>query len=166
MRADALARAIPAWRGAEPTLSGSLGRAIEAAILDGRIARGMRLPSERALADSLGLSRVTVSSAYATLRANGWIETVRGAGSHARLPAGLDSQIDAGAPEEQSGAIDLARAAPMAPLPAYLAALERATERLGPYAQNPVTRNCRNCATRLPSATRGRDCRPRPSRCS
>jgi DNA-binding transcriptional MocR family regulator len=97
----------------------------------------MRLPSERALADALGLSRVTVSSAYATLRADGWIETVRGAGSPARLPAGLDARIDAGAPAEEGGAIDLARAAPMAPLPAYLAALERATERLGTHAQHP-----------------------------
>jgi len=138
MRADALVRAIPAWRGGEPTLSGSLERAIEAAILDGRIARGMRLPSERALAAELGLSRVTVSSAYATLRADGWIETVRGAGSRACLPAGLDAQIDGGASEQESGVIDFDRAAPMAPLPAYLAALERATQRLGPHAQNPA----------------------------
>lgn len=99
----------------------------------------MRLPSERALADALGLSRVTVSSAYATLRERGWIETVRGAGSRACLPAGLDAQIDGGASGEESDLIDLARAAPMAPLPAYLAALQRATERLGPHAQNPAT---------------------------
>jgi DNA-binding transcriptional MocR family regulator len=136
VKAGALVQLMPAWRRDGVTLADGLERAIETAILDGRIARGTRLPSERALAETLGVSRVTVGAAYAALRGDGWIETVRGAGSRAALPAGLDARIDAAEPEAD-GAIDLARASPMAPLPAYLKALARAGERLGRHAQEP-----------------------------
>jgi DNA-binding transcriptional MocR family regulator len=137
MRAGLFVDAIPHWRAEDQTLSGGLEQAISNAILDGRIAQGMRLPSERSLADALDLSRVTVSAAYAGLRAHGWIETVRGAGSRARLPRRLDAQIDPGPPAVE-GEIDLARASPVAPLPAYLAALGRATEQLSRYALSPM----------------------------
>jgi DNA-binding transcriptional MocR family regulator len=137
MKAAALARVLGSWREAEATLAAALERAISTAILDGHVARGMRLPSERSLADVLDISRVTVSAAYSRLRAEGWIETLRGAGSEVRLPSWLDARIEH-EPEVNGEAIDLARAAPVAPLPAYLEALDRAANRLLGHARTPI----------------------------
>ncbi len=61
---------------------------IRAAVLDGRLAVGTGLPSERELAVGLSLSRTTVGAAYALLREQGWLESRRGSGSRLRLPAG------------------------------------------------------------------------------
>jgi DNA-binding transcriptional MocR family regulator len=137
MQAFTLARALGSWRTRRPTLTAALHDAVAGAILDGQLARGTPLPSERSLADALGVSRVTVTAAYAILRDKGWIETSRGAGSEARLPSWLDARID-DAPCADAEAIDLARAAPGAPLPAYLAALERASDRLLRQARLPI----------------------------
>ena len=46
----------------------ALAGAITGLLLDGRVALGTKLPSERELAQSLGLSRATVTSAYDALR--------------------------------------------------------------------------------------------------
>lgn len=51
-----------------------LVRALKAAILDGRIGTGARLPSTRALAVELGVSRNTVMIAYDQLGAEGFVE--------------------------------------------------------------------------------------------
>lgn len=56
-------------------------RAMKVAILGGRIGSGSRLPSTRALAHELGLSRITVLTAYEQLRAEGYIESRVGSGS-------------------------------------------------------------------------------------
>src|SRR5918912_4369714 len=48
------------------------------AIRSGRLRRGTRLPSTRALAADLGVSRGTVVQAYAQLAAEGWISGRRG----------------------------------------------------------------------------------------
>ena len=57
-------------------------------ILDGRYARGDRLPSSRELASELGYSRNTVLAVYEQLIAEGYIETKVGAGTYvtAELP--------------------------------------------------------------------------------
>src|SRR5918992_2527397 len=47
--------------------------AVRAAIREGRLAAGTRLPSTRDLAGQLGLSRGTVSQAYEQLTAEGWL---------------------------------------------------------------------------------------------
>ncbi len=60
---------------------------IRAAVLDGRLAVGTGLPSERELAVGLSLSRTTVGAAYALLREQGWLDSRRGSGSRLRLPA-------------------------------------------------------------------------------
>jgi len=52
--------------------------AIHLAIEQGRLARGAELPSTRALAAKLGVSRNTVITAYEELRAMGAITSVRG----------------------------------------------------------------------------------------
>src|SRR3954452_21058230 len=48
-----------------------LSRALESAITDGRLPPGVRLPAERQLARSLGVSRTTIVSAYRDLEARG-----------------------------------------------------------------------------------------------
>jgi DNA-binding transcriptional MocR family regulator len=59
---------------------------IRAAVLDGRLAVGTGLPSERELAGGLSLSRTTVGAAYGLLKEQGWLESRRGSGSRLRLP--------------------------------------------------------------------------------
>ena len=91
--------------------------ALRLLIADGRIAVGTRLPSERDLTGALGLSRTTVSSAYAVLRERGYLTSRRGSGSVASLPAGVVRR-DTGlhlSPHVPEGAIDLTCAAQRAP---------------------------------------------------
>lgn len=66
-----------------------LARAIAQAIRQGRLSAGAPLPTERALACSLGLSRVTVRAAYRALAEDGLLETKAGSGNYVRggLPA-------------------------------------------------------------------------------
>ncbi|MGO4105300.1 PLP-dependent aminotransferase family protein [Leifsonia sp. YAF41] len=54
--------------------------------LDGRIPIDSRLPAERDLSTRLGLSRTTIAAAYRRLRESGFLVSVRGSGSIARLP--------------------------------------------------------------------------------
>jgi len=54
---------------------------LRAAIVVGRLRPGVRLPSERALAETFDVSRATIVSAFRLLRREGLIETRRGAGS-------------------------------------------------------------------------------------
>lgn len=71
----------PAWRG--------LANALREVISDGRIPVGMRLPSERDLTVALGLSRTTITRAYAELREQGFLTSRQGSGSVATLPQSL-----------------------------------------------------------------------------
>src|SRR6266487_544201 len=61
---------------------------IRSAILDGRLKRGMRLPSTRELARRYGVSRGTIVGAFYQLHAEGYLEGRAGAGTHVntRLP--------------------------------------------------------------------------------
>src|SRR5258705_9695398 len=63
-------------------------RGLRAAILEGRLAPGERLPSSRALARDAKLARNTVLQAYEQLVAEGYAESRRGAGTFvvAELP--------------------------------------------------------------------------------
>ena len=112
-----------------------LADALTLLIGDGRIGVGVRLPSERELTDALGVSRTTVTRAYAALRDAGYAEARRGAGTFTRVPGGRTRAHDrALLPRPGDGdAIDLNCAAPSAPpgisqaysaaataLPAYL----------------------------------------------
>ena len=47
---------------------------------DGRVPSGARLPSERQLTDALGVSRTTVTRAYAVLRDSGYLTSRAGSG--------------------------------------------------------------------------------------
>ncbi len=57
-------------------------RAIREAILAGKIAPGSRLPSSRAEARTLGVSRNVVLQAYGQLEAEGYIDGARGSGTY------------------------------------------------------------------------------------
>src|SRR3954453_1235711 len=64
----------------------ALADALRALGVDGRLAGPPRVPSERALAPQLGVSRGTVSRAYDRLREDGFLVSARGAGSWLTLP--------------------------------------------------------------------------------
>lgn len=55
-------------------------------VAEGAIAVGVRLPAERALAEELRLSRVTVSAAYRELREEGWASARHGSGTYVAMP--------------------------------------------------------------------------------
>lgn len=70
-------------------LHAQLTRALKAAMLNGRLAQGSRLPATRALARELELSRNTVLAAYEQLHAEGYLHGRVGSGSYVAttLPA-------------------------------------------------------------------------------
>src|SRR5215472_6083352 len=53
-----------------------------AAILDGRLRPGQRVPSTRSLAADLDISRAPVLGAFEQLHAEGYLQTTVGAGTH------------------------------------------------------------------------------------
>jgi GntR family transcriptional regulator/MocR family aminotransferase len=63
-------------------LSVQLGRQLRDAMNDGRVKAGERLPSSRALASALGVSRTVVTAAYEQLYAEGWLEGRHGSGTY------------------------------------------------------------------------------------
>jgi DNA-binding transcriptional MocR family regulator len=88
LNVDLLARELGNWRTSSrsgPAYYG-LADAIRLLIVDGRIPVGARLPSERAMADTLRVSRTTVTAAYAQLREDGYLNARRGARSTTALP--------------------------------------------------------------------------------
>lgn len=64
----------------------ALAQAVRDRIRDGRLPLRVRLPAERDLAAALGVSRTTVTTAYDRLRADGYLDSRRGAGSWTTLP--------------------------------------------------------------------------------
>ena len=63
-------------------VTASLYRQLVAAIRDGRLTPGERLPSSRELADQLQVSRGTVTAVYDRLAAEGLVESRRGSGTY------------------------------------------------------------------------------------
>ncbi|MGH4035038.1 PLP-dependent aminotransferase family protein [Actinomycetota bacterium Odt1-20B] len=88
---------LPAAEGPARTRGRRLQSALREAVRSGRLAPGTRLPSSRALAADLGVSRGLVTEAYEQLTAEGYLRTGRGAGTWvggavraARPPAARD----------------------------------------------------------------------------
>ena len=79
-----------------------LAAAIRAAVIDGRVIGGERLPAARDLAGSLGVNMHTVLRAYRLLRDEGLIELHRGRGAvvavriggHAALAGAIHDLVD------------------------------------------------------------------------
>ncbi len=60
-------------------------------IRSGRLTSGARLPSTRALADELNVSRTITLTAYGQLSSEGYIESRRGSGQYVRLMLGTET---------------------------------------------------------------------------
>ena len=111
-----------------------LARALGLLVADGRIPTGARLPSERDLTAALGISRTTVTRAYAVLVESGYAAPRRGAGTFARVPGGRGRTMDQSLLPRagDADALDLNCAAPVSP-PGLAQAYEEALAELPPY---------------------------------
>ena len=74
--------ALSLARSAPGPLGLQLSGRIRELVLDGTLGRGARLPSSRALAADLGVSRSVTEQAYEQLLAEGWLESRRGSGTY------------------------------------------------------------------------------------
>ena len=81
-------------RAAAVPLTGQITGQLRDAIRRGQVGAGERLPSTRALAAALAVSRTVVSNAYAQLYAEGWLEGRHGSGSYAAAGAGTGQDGD------------------------------------------------------------------------
>jgi len=129
---DLLARELGNWRTSSrsgPAYYG-LADAIRLLIVDGRIPVGARLPSERAMADTLRVSRTTVTAAYAQLREDGYLNARRGARSTTALPV---APAPAARVQIATPAMSLAAAALSAPAAAVSEAFVEAIHDVTPY---------------------------------
>jgi DNA-binding transcriptional MocR family regulator len=84
MDAKAAAAVLGVWAGGRGTLQRRLTEALMQAVRQGGLAPGVRVPSERALARVLAVSRTTVVAAYDALREAGWFESRHGSGTWVR----------------------------------------------------------------------------------
>ncbi|MFD7919350.1 PLP-dependent aminotransferase family protein [Streptomyces sp. NPDC059740] len=146
--AQQLARLVRSQRAESPAVAGAAsGRRVAAyrgladgvrrLVLEGRVPVAARLPAERELAAALAVSRTTVAAAYEALRAEGFLESRRGAGSWTTVPAGnpLPTRgLEPLPPEAAGSVIDLGCASLPAPEPWLTQALRGAMEELPPYA--------------------------------
>ena len=125
--ARALATLLAGWRDAGVAYA-ALADRIRLLILDGRVGAGTRLPAERELATQLGVSRTTVTAAYAELRDSGYLQSLRGSGSVAQLPFRAPVAPDPQHPEF----LDFSKAT-MPAIPQVAAAAMAAAEQLPAY---------------------------------
>lgn len=111
---DVLARVLGDWMSASSgALYRQLATALAAAVSDGELVPGDRLPSERDLARSLHLSRATVVAAYDELRGRGLVESRQGSGSRVaspvdREPAAVTKRLQRGLSSETVRRMDTA----------------------------------------------------------
>jgi DNA-binding transcriptional MocR family regulator len=86
---SSLARLLGEWnRGAAPAYR-ELADVVRLLILDGRVPLDVALPSERALAATLGVSRTTVTAAYASLREQGFLSSRQSSRGRTCIPRQL-----------------------------------------------------------------------------
>jgi DNA-binding transcriptional MocR family regulator len=127
---DLLVRELGNWRTASrtgPAYHG-LADALRLLIIDGRLPVGARLPSERALAEALHVSRTTVTAAYTQMRDDGYLNARRGARSTTALPV-----TPSPAPHAAPQSLSLAAAALSAPAAAVMTAFAEAADEVTPY---------------------------------
>ncbi|MDT4947650.1 MAG: hypothetical protein QOJ37_245 [Pseudonocardiales bacterium] len=133
----ALADLLPDLRAMPGPVYSALSHAVSTLVLDGRIATETRLPSERELAVALRLSRATVTAAYDSLRADGFLASRTGSGSFVTVPAGSRPRPSLSrwstSNSEAPDVIDLSCAALPAPPDVVQEALAAAATQLAPY---------------------------------
>ena len=106
----------------------ALADRIRLLVIDGRIPLGTRIAAERDLASHLGISRTTVSASYAELREAGYLDSLRGSGSVARLPHRAPVVMD----NASAGYLDFSKAA-LPAIPAIAEAARTAAAELPAY---------------------------------
>ncbi|MCG7593852.1 PLP-dependent aminotransferase family protein [Mycobacterium sp. PSTR-4-N] len=129
LNVDLLCRELGNWRTSSrtgPAYHG-LADAIRLLIVDGRIPIGARLPSERALAEALRVSRTTVTTAYTQLREDGYLNARQGARSTTALP------VTPAPPSLTIPTANLAAATLAAPAAVVSQAYSEATQLVTPY---------------------------------
>ena len=127
---DLMARELGNWRTSSasgPAYQG-LADGMRLLIVDGQLPVGAQLPSERALADALRVSRTTVTAAYTQLRDDGYLHGRRGARSTTALP--LPVQV---ATSTAGASVNLAAATIAAPVAAVAQAFAEAAQEVTPY---------------------------------
>lgn len=135
-----LAKLFGAWDAAadhSPTYA-RLASAIRMLVLDGRLPLATRLPGERELAGTLGVSRTTITAAYAALREDGYAESRQGSGTWTTLPPSPvqhSGTVPFAPAPEGADVIDLAHASPAAPATALREAYEWALRQLPHFVQ-------------------------------
>lgn len=128
LSAARLASMLGDWRGPGPSYR-DLAEAIRLLVVDAQIPDRTRLPSERALAETVAVSRTTTTRAYEELRLRGLLASRQGSGTVVSVPL-ADSSASAlfETPDAMDG-IALTHAAGPA-VPGLGAAFERALDRL------------------------------------
>ncbi|MFD0471518.1 GntR family transcriptional regulator [Nonomuraea thailandensis] len=91
----------------------ALEEALRQAVRDGRLPRGTRLPSSRALAAELRLSRGTVSAAYDQLVAEGYLATRPGSGTEVATTPSAPELVSGAFPGEAAPVRDPREATPV-----------------------------------------------------
>ncbi|MEV0696979.1 PLP-dependent aminotransferase family protein [Saccharopolyspora sp. NPDC050389] len=124
----ALARLLGDWSTGPGPAHRRLADLIRLLILDGRLPLATTMPGERDLAAVLGISRTTVSTAYAALHEQGYLSARARSRSRTRVPPGAGSQPEPGATGRDL--IDFSHAAPPAPGEALHRAYRRALDQL------------------------------------
>jgi DNA-binding transcriptional MocR family regulator len=127
---DLLTRELGNWRTSSASGPAYLGLAdgLRMLIVDGRLPVGAQLPSERALADALRVSRTTVTAAYTQMRDDGYLNGRRGARSTTALPL-----TTAPAHPREPASVNLAAATVAAPAAAVSQAFAEAAQEVIPY---------------------------------
>ncbi|MFC5140387.1 PLP-dependent aminotransferase family protein [Actinomycetospora rhizophila] len=124
--------ALPLDRAAATPLAVQLADGLRAAVTRGALRVGERVPSTRALADELGVSRTVTAAAYDQLVAEGWLGPRRGAGTYVLATAHV-SELRGYSPEVRSHTPDDVDLRPGSPCVAVLdrSAWRRAWRRAG-----------------------------------
>ncbi|NBE99583.1 PLP-dependent aminotransferase family protein [Nonomuraea sp. KC401] len=110
----------------------ALADGVRTLVMDGRLPVRIRLPAERHLAETLKVSRTTVTAAYDLLRRRGYLQSRQGSGSWTTLPDPATTADNPWLGTDQDGLIQLQAAAPPAPT-ALREAMEQALEDLPRY---------------------------------
>jgi DNA-binding transcriptional MocR family regulator len=132
MASSIAASSLAAMLGGTARRPAGLADGLRTLVVDGRLAVRTRVPSERALATELRISRGSVSRAYDRLREEGYLASRRGAGSWLTLPGGGSGPLALPPPGalDSERVLDLTVAALPAPVPLLGEAADRAAQAL------------------------------------
>ncbi|SEH00759.1 DNA-binding transcriptional regulator, MocR family, contains an aminotransferase domain [Nonomuraea solani] len=114
LSATQVARLVQADPAARPYYR-ALADGVRALIMDGQIPVRVRMPAERHLAETLKVSRTTVTAAYDLLRERGYLESRQGSGSWTALPDPATAPDNPWLSADGDGLVQLQCAAPPAP---------------------------------------------------